>query len=237
VNEDSVPIRVSCSSKLSLAFVLDEVFDVSFGRTVSLAVIKPGLQEVSVRNRIVQSVFLAAALFAVSVIPATAQTDAFSVGLALLSSNGGVGINADYSKATSTKANDRMLGWVGDVSFNHKGFNTLGLADFSVNTFMVDGGVRLAGKANEKATWHVQGTAGIAHAGRSVDTLTQSICDAVGIDCGGATSFLIMPSGALTYWFSDRGGLKGQLNIPILVTGNTGHAVRFDINYVMKLKK
>jgi len=45
-----------------------------------------------------------------------------------------------------------------------------------------------------------------------------------------------MPGGAVTYWFSDKGGIKGQLNIPIAVGGDgSGSAVRFDINYVMKL--
>jgi len=183
----------------------------------------------------VQSAFLAAALFVVSAIPAAAQTDAFSVGLAFLSDNGGVGVNADYSRATSQKANDRTMGWVGDVSFNHKGFGGFG-TDFSLNTFMVDGGIRLAGKASDKATWHVQGTAGIAHSSFSLDSLTQSICDLVGYDCGaGDTAFIIMPGGALTYWFSDKSGVKGQLNIPIRLSGNTGSAIRFDVNYVMKM--
>jgi hypothetical protein len=220
---------------LSQAFVPDELFVVFFGRTVFLVRVGPGLQEVSVRNRIVQSVCLAAALFAVSALPAAAQTDAFSVGLALLSDNGGVGVNADYSRATSMKSNDRVMGWVGDVSFNHKGFNGLGVADVSLNTFMVDGGIRLAGKAGDKATWHVQGTAGIAHRSESSD-LAQTVCSLAGLDCSlSATSFLIMPGGGVTYWFSDKSGLKGQLGIPIFVTGNTGSAVRFDINYVMKM--
>ena len=64
------------------------------------------------RNRIVQSVFLAAALFAVSAIPAAAQTNAFSAGLAFLSDNGGVGVNADYSKATSSRANNQTMVWL-----------------------------------------------------------------------------------------------------------------------------
>ena len=188
------------------------------------------------RNRIVQSVFLVAALFLVSAIPAAAQTDAFSAGLAFLSDEGGVGVNADYSRATSTRANDRTLGWVGDFAFNHKGFGGFG-TDFSINTVMVSGGVRLAGKAGDKATWHVQGTAGLIHAGASIDGLTQSICDLAGVDCDtSSNSFMIMPGGALTYWFSDKSGVKGQLNIPIAVGGDgSGSAIRFDINYVMKL--
>ena len=187
------------------------------------------------RIRIVQSVFLAVALFVVSAVPAAAQTDAFSVGLAFLSDEGGVGVNADYSRATGTRSGDQSIGWVGDFSFNHKGFGGFG-TDFSLNTLIVDAGVRLAGKASDKATWHVQGTAGIAHSSFSVDTLTQSICDLVGFDCGaGDTAFIIMPGGALTYWFSDKSGVKGQLNIPIRLSGNTGSAVRFDVNYVMKM--
>jgi hypothetical protein len=189
-----------------------------------------------VRNRIVQSVFLGAALFLVSVIPAAAQTDAFSAGLAFLSDEGGVGVNADYSRATSQKANDRTMGWVVDGSYNHKGFGGFG-TDFSINTVTLSGGIRLAGKAGDKATWHVQGTAGLIHAGASVDGLTQSICDLAGVDCSASSnSFMIMPGGAVTYWFSGKGGIKGQLNIPIAVGGDgSGSAVRFDINYVMKL--
>jgi len=189
-----------------------------------------------VRNRIVQSVFLGAAVFLVSVIPAAAQTDAFSAGLAFLSDSGGVGVDADYSRATSQKANDRTMGWVVDGSYNHKGFGGFG-TDFSINTVTLSGGVRLAGKAGDKATWHVQGTAGLMHAGASVDGLTQSICDLAGVDCSASSnSFMIMPGGAVTYWFSDKGGVKGQLNIPIAVGGDgSGSAVRFDINYVMKL--
>jgi len=189
-----------------------------------------------VRNRIVQSVFLGAALLVVSVIPAAAQTDAFSAGLAFLSDSGGVGVNADYSRATSQKANDRTMGWVVDGSYNHKGFGGFG-TDFSINTVTLSGGVRLAGKAGDKATWHVQGTAGLFHAAASVDGLTQSICDLAGVDCSASSnSFMIMPGGAVTYWFSDKGGIKGQLNIPIAVGGDgSGSAVRFDINYVMKL--
>jgi hypothetical protein len=181
-------------------------------------------------------VFLGAALSLVSVIPAAAQTDAFSAGLAFLSDEGGVGVNADYSRATGTRANDRTVGWVGDFAFNHKGFGGFG-TDFSINTVMVSGGLRLAGKAGDKATWHVQGTAGLIHAGASVDGLTQSICDLAGVDCSASTnSFMIMPGGAVTYWFSDKGGVKGQLNIPIAVGGDgSGSAVRFDINYVRKL--
>ena len=184
--------------------------------------------------------FLAAALFAVSALPAAAQTDAFSAGLALLNNNGGVGVNADYSKATRSRSSDQTLGWVGDVSFNHKGFGGFAsVGDFSINTFMVSGGIRLAGKAGDKATWHVQGTAGIQHAAASIDNLTQSICSLAGVDCSpSATAFMIMPGGALTYWFSDKGGIKGQLNIPVAVTGDaTGSAIRFDINYVMNLSK
>jgi hypothetical protein len=186
--------------------------------------------------RIVQSVFLAAALFVVSAVPAAAQTDAFSAGLAFLSDDGGVGVDADYSRATSMRANDRTMGWVVDGSFNHKGFGGFG-TDFSINTFTLSGGVRLAGKAGESATWHVQGTAGLMHAGVSVDGLTQSVCDLVGVDCStSANSFMIMPAGGVTYWFSDKSGVKGQLNIPIGVGGDgSGSALRFDINYVMRL--
>jgi hypothetical protein len=190
-----------------------------------------------VRNRIVQSVFLAAALFTVSAIPAAAQTNAFSAGLAFLSDNGGVGVNADYSKATSSRANSQTMGWVFDGSYNHKGFSELG-SDFSVNSVSVSGGLRLAGKAGDKASWHVQGTAGLFHASASLGGLAQSVCNLAGIDCSASSnSFMIMPGGAVTYWFSEKGGLKGQLNIPITVGGDVGShgKVRFDINYVYRI--
>jgi hypothetical protein len=66
--------------------------------------------------------------------------------------------------------------------------------------------------------------------------LTQTVCDLAGVDCSASSnSFMIMPGGAFTYWFSDKGGIKGQLNIPIAIGGDSGSAVRFDINYVLKI--
>ena len=192
------------------------------------------------RNRIVRSVFFEQLCVWCPPSPPPRRTDAFSAGLAFLSDNGGVGVNADYSKARSTKANDRTLGWVGGASRSTARVSVAWVgSNFSINTFMVDGGLRLAGKANDKATWHVQGTAGIMRASASIDNLTQSACDLAGVDCSpSATSFMIMPSGGVTYWFSAKGGVKAQLNIPIAVTGDgSGSSVRFDINYVRKLGK
>ena len=187
------------------------------------------------RNRIVQSVFLAAALFAVSAVPAAAQTNAFSAGLAFMSDNRGAGVNADYSTARSSRANNQTMGWVVDGSYNHKGFSGFA-TDFGVNTVTLSGGIRLAGKAGDKASWHLQGTAGLFHASLSISGLTQTVCDLAGVDCSvSSNNFMIMPGGAFTYWFSDKGGVKGQLNIPIAVGSDSHSAVRFDINYVYKI--
>jgi hypothetical protein len=187
-----------------------------------------------VRNRIVQSVLLAASLCIASALPAAAQIDAASVGAAFLNNNAGVGVNADYSRALQSKAG---AGFVADVAFAHKGFSETGV-DFSVNSLMVSGGVRLAGKAGEKADWHVQGTVGVMHASGSFSGVVQSVCDLAGVDCSGSSnSFMIMPGGALTYWFSPKGGLKGQLNIPITTSGGASSGIRFDVNYVMKFGK
>jgi hypothetical protein len=179
-------------------------------------------------NRIVQSVFLVTALFLVSAGPASAQTA--SVGLALLGDNGGAGIAADYSNQLRTMSSDRTLGWLVDLSFNHHGESLLGF-DASLNTFIVEVGARLAGKAGDKATWHVQGAFGVAHQGVGGDIADS--CDLVGIDCGN-TGAIFTPAGALTYWFSGNKGVKGQLGIPIFFSGGDS-TTRFDISFVWRM--
>src|SRR5262245_24592183 len=147
---ESVPIRVSCSPKLSISFVLDEVFVVSFGRTVSsLALLRPGLQEVSVRNRIVQSVFLVAAVFAVSVVPAFAADGTGEFGLSSANKNVGLGVNGEYTSKLRDMGTDRSSSWLVDIAYLHKGFDTFG-SDFSVSSFQIQGGWRFTGKAGDK---------------------------------------------------------------------------------------
>ena len=158
--------------------------------------------------------------------PAGAQ-GAASAGLTFFGDNLGVGVDADYARQYRTVGADRPLSWLVDGAFAHKGE---GGASF--NTVMLGGGVRVEGKAGDKATWHGQGTAGIMHTGFDSD-----LCDLLDIDCGGgSTDFVIMPAGAITYWFSDTKGVKGQLGIPLALGGDgAGSTIRFDINFVWKL--
>jgi hypothetical protein len=157
-----------------------------------------------------------------SAIPAHAQTA--SIGLALLDNSGGAGLAFDYSKPTSTTG-DRTMGWVVDASFNHKGAGNA-LVSASLNTVIAQGGLRLQGKAGENLTWHVQGAAGIIHSSASVNILGST-------GSGSNTTFVITPAGAVTYWFSPKRGVKGQLGIPF---NGDGNFTRFDIAYVMNMK-
>src|SRR5262245_47891366 len=116
--------------------------------------------EVNMCNRIVQRVFLAGSLLLASGLPAAAQSA--SVGLSFLGDDGGTGVAADFANHFKTTSSERNLDWLADLSLNHKGASALGF-DASLNTLIVQGGVRLSGKAAEKATWHVQGAIGIAH--------------------------------------------------------------------------
>lgn len=187
------------------------------------------------RNRIVHSVFLSAALLVVSAIPAAAEGGA-SVGLALLSGDGGVGLNGDYFMMTKDMGMGRSSGFGVDASLNRKGFGGFG-NDFSITTWIAEGGYRFQGQAGDKGTWHVQGSAGIIRSNVGLDNLTQNICTLAGIDCNSSsTDFVITPAGAFTYWFSPNMGVKGQVNIPISVTGGGGSAERVDINIVFKMK-
>ena len=177
-------------------------------------------------NRIVQGSVLAAALLITSAIPAAAQ-GAASAGITFFGDNLGVGIDADYARQYKSMGMDRTLSWLVDGAFAHKGE-----AGASLNTFMLDGGVRLEGNAGANATWHAQGTAGFMHT-----SLDSDLCDLLNIDCGGSTDFVIMPAGAVTYWFSATKGVKGQLGIPLVLGGDGADStIRFDINFVWKLK-
>ena len=125
------------------------------------------------------------------------------------------------------------VGWVGDVSYHHNGDSAFGLSA-SLNTFMVQGGARIAGKAGDKATWHAQGTFGVAHQsiGGSLGTAACEI-----LDTCSSNSAVFTPAGALTYWFSGNKGVKGQLGIPVFFSGGGDTTTRFDISFVWGMGK
>ena len=182
------------------------------------------------RNRIVQSVFLVGALFVASAIPAAAQTA--SVGVTFLGDGGGTGVAADYANHFRDMNSDRSLDWLVDLSFNHKSDSVLGF-DASLNTLIAQVGIRVAGKAGDKATWHVQGAVGFAHRGAGGDL--SDVCEILGANCSDNTG-VFTPAGALTYWFSSNKGVKGQLGIPVFFSGG-GSTTRFDISFVWKMGK
>jgi hypothetical protein len=178
-------------------------------------------------NRIVQRVFLAGALFLVSGLPAAAQNA--SVGLSFLGDNGGTGVAADFANHFRTSS-DRNLDWLVDLSLNHNGASAFGF-DASLNTLIVQGGVRLSGKAAENAMWHVQGAIGIAHQSAGGDI--NDLCDLGGVDCSD-TGAIFSPAGGFTYWFSGNKGVRGQLGIPIFFNGGDS-TTRFDISFVWQM--
>jgi hypothetical protein len=229
-----------CSSKLSQAFVLDELFVVFFGRTVFLVRQGPGLQEVSVRNRIVQSVFLAAALFAVSAMPARAQT--FGAGVSFLGDDRGPGVVVDYAGPLQRTAANHALNWVADVDFNHKGFGNdfIGVTG-GVTTIMVQGGLRMVGTASDKVSWHAQGLIGLLHTGFSAEAagLSKDVCDSFNVDCSAGTSDnggVITFGGAAQYALTDKTGVRGQLDFPIALGAEGGGTYRFSVMFVIKRK-
>lgn len=183
------------------------------------------------RNRIVQRVFLAAALCAASTLPAAAQNSNLSVGLGLWNNNLGVGVVGDYYKQTRTMSS--MGGWgpVIDLGLSHKSESVLGISD-SLTTFQASAGVRYVSKVNDKVSWHGQATAGVWHANVNVDLgLNQQVCDAFGIDCSAGastTNFVFMPGAAVRYKLNDTSAFKIQANIPI---SSWEHALRLDLSY------
>jgi hypothetical protein len=175
--------------------------------------------EVCVLKRSIGSLFIGAALVFGAALPAAAQT--FGVGISFLGDEGGTGITADYSKPYKTLANDRTLGWVGDVSFHHKSFGS-GISDSSVNTLTFQGGVRWNGAFNEKTSWHVQGLGGILHSSVSND-----VCDELDVDCGSDSRFVITPGGGIDYAFNPKWNFRAQLDIPISFADSGGNTTRF----------
>jgi hypothetical protein len=186
-----------------------------------------------VRNRIVHSVFLAAALFLVSGMPSFAEGSG-EFGLSTANNNVGLGLNGEWVSKLKDMGMDRHSSWLVDVVYFHKGFSSLG-TDFSTNAFQVQGGWRFTGKAGDKGAYNLQVAAGISRVSASLGGLTQSICDSVGIDCSASsTDFVITPGAGYTYWFGGNKGVKAQLNIPIAGGNNF---TRFDVDFVMKTGK
>ena len=192
------------------------------------------------RNRIVQSAFLAATLFLVSVTSVAAQT--FGVGASFLGDDRGPGLVVDYAGPLQRTAANHALNWVADVDFNHKGFGNdfIGVTG-GVTTVMAQAGLRMVGKANDKVSWHAQGLVGLLHTGFSADAagLTKEVCDAFDVDCslgnsdnGGVITF----GGAAQYALSDTTGLRGQLDFPIALGAEGGGTYRFSIMFVIKRK-
>lgn len=176
----------------------------------------------------------AAALLALAS-PARAQ--ALGAGISFLGDERGVGAMVDYSKPLSGKSG---AGLVGEFGFNHKGFG----GDFAgvtggITTIMAQVGLRVTGDASEKATWHLQGLAGLMRSSFGVDAagLNKAVCDAYDIDCSAGSSDIggvVTVGGGLQYNLSRSGGLRAQLDIPIAVGADGGATTRFAVLYVIR---
>lgn len=185
------------------------------------------------RNRIVQSVCLAAAVFLVSTMPLFAEgTGEF--GLSTANNSVGIGVNGEFVSKLKDMGTDRSSSWLVDAVYFHKGFSSFG-TDFSTNAIEVQAGWRFAGKAGDKGTYNLQVAAGLSRASASLGGITQQICDSVGVSCSASsTDFVITPAAGYTYWFGGDKGIKAQLNIPIAGGNNF---TRFDVDFVVKAGK
>jgi hypothetical protein len=158
--------------------------------------------------------------------PAAAQD--FGIGLSFLGDEGGTGIIVDYAKAWKEQGSGKMLSIVGDLSYHHKGFDNI-FGDFSVNTLLVQGGVRIGGAAGENLTWHGQGLIGIARGSTGGDA--GDLCDLADVSCSD-TDVIFTPGGALSYALNEKSAVRAQLDLPI---GGDDSTTRFSLMYVMKL--
>lgn len=176
-------------------------------------------------NRTVKALFLGTALLLASALPAAAQT--LGAGVSFLSDEGGTGITVDYSKPFRTLEKDKTLGWVGELTFAHNGFE-----GGSVNTLMIQGGARITGKIDEKISWHGQGLIGIARGSSSSD-----VCAAVvGVDCDASdTNLVFSPGAGIDYTFKPNMAARGQIDFPIVFGGSTNSAVRLWLALVWTL--
>ena len=181
---------------------------------------------------------MATALLLVSALPAAGQS--LGAGISFLGDSGGAGVVVDYSKPYKTQSGDKALGWVVDFGLNHKGFgNDFAGVTGGITTFMLQAGVRMTGKANDKVTWHGQGLFGYRRASFSTDAagLTKEVCDAFNIDCSASASdagAVLTVGGALQYALNDKSGVRAQLDFPIAIGSDGGSTTRFSIMYVIK---
>ncbi len=184
------------------------------------------------RNRTVQSAFLAAALLIGSAIPSGAQS--LGAGISFLGDEGGTGVVVDYSKPLQ-RSSDGSLGWVVDFGYNHKGVgNDFTGGNVGFSTLTVQGGVRLTGEAGDKLTWHGQGLVGLR---RSHVDFGAEICDGLGLNCSDGVDdngAVLTVGAALQYALNPTMGLRGQLDIPIAIGDEGGSTTRFAIMLVFK---
>jgi hypothetical protein len=211
--------------------------DLSYSRCAKCLARRPGSLEVDVRIRTVQTACVAAAILLLSAIPSAAQSS-LGVGLSFLGDEGGTGLILDYAAPYGSVGGDKPLSFVGDFSIFHNGFgNDFAGVGGGFTTLMIQGGVRVAGKAADKVTWHGQGLIGVRRASVSFDTgLDKEVCDALDIDCSiGAsdTGLVLTIGGAAEYAISDTKAARAQLDFPINGDGST---TRFSLMFVLKMK-
>ena len=179
--------------------------------------------------RSVKALVLGTALLVMSAAPAFAQgSDAIgniAVGLSFLGDEGGTGIQAAVSNRIKSLANDKVLSWLVDASFHHKGS---GLLDTSVNHILAQGGAQVSGTLNEKAQWYAHGMIGILRT--SIGGDLADLCDLVDESCSD-TSLIVTPGGGIAYALNDKTSAYAQLDIPI---GSDGNTTRFTIGVRFK---
>lgn len=168
------------------------------------------------------------AIALILVAPATAAAQGtLGAGLSFLNDDGtAVGVTVDYSRPIRSLANNRSLGWVGDVSYHRDSEDDLGI-DVNYSALTVQGGVRVSGPLgqNEKLSWHAQGLAGIFRASADIDGLIGDVCDLVDADCDESeTRFIVTPGAGVDYALNGRAALRAQIDFML---GDDISAARF----------
>lgn len=172
--------------------------------------------------RSVKVMFLASTLLLAFAVSSSAQT----LGAGLSFFEGGTGVTVDYAKTHKTISNDRILSWVGDLSFH---------GEEGVNWLTAQGGLRMGGNASEKVRWHVQGLVGIIRTSVSgiAGDVIDDLCDIADVDCDASdTSLVISPGAGIDYVFDEKKAFRAQLDIPF--NGN-GSGTRFWFGISLKL--
>ena len=177
------------------------------------------------------------ALLLASALPAAAQT--LGAGVSFLGDEGGTGITVDYSKDFRELAKEKMLGWVGELSFHHKGFEGGGF-----NSLFLQGGLRVGGPAAEKLRWHAQGLVGLRRASASgdagdlIDGLND-LCNELDLACeidSSDTGLIFTPGVGIDYAFKPNMNLRAQFDLPIALGDGGGSTTRFWIGLSWLLK-